>query len=39
MSDDEKLFALVLALLVSGKAHPEDCVKAAQRVLKQIKEI
>lgn len=39
MSDEDKLYALVLALLASGRTHHEDCVGAAQRVLKQLKDI
>jgi hypothetical protein len=38
MSDEDKLFALILAMLVSGEVHHNDCVKSAQRILKQIKE-
>jgi hypothetical protein len=39
MSDEDKLFALILAMLVSGEVHHNDCVKSAQRILKQIKDI
>jgi hypothetical protein len=39
MSDEDKLFTLILAMLVSGEVHQNDCVKSAQLIVKQIKDI
>ncbi len=39
MSDEDKLFALILAMLSGGKQHPDDCVFAAQRIMKELKKV
>jgi len=39
MSDEDKLFALILAMLSGGKTHPGDCVFAALSIMKELEKV